>query len=259
MALSLHSAVFGYDPSHPVLRGVSVTLSPGRLVAIIGPNGAGKSTLLRLLAGLRNAQSGDALYDGQAISNMSIRERAQRLVYLPQQSTVAFDYTVREVVEMGAYSLAARSPEAATSSLRTVGLLERSEEAFRILSAGQQQRVSLARALAQLGSAGLAGARYLLADEPVSAMDPHHAIASMGLLRAAVTEGVGVAVVLHDLSLALRFADEVVLLDADGQVYSAGPTGETLTPGALHAIFGLGFERLCDSSGSPAAFVAITR
>lgn len=251
----LQHAFFGYERTRPVLRGVSVILPPGKLVAIIGPNGAGKSTLLRLLAGLRRPQTGEALYNEESIAAIPDRERARKLVYLPQQSSVAFDYTVEEVVAMGRYSHGSQMSEAAEASLRTVGLFDRAGDPFHILSAGQQQRVNLARAIAQLGFSQSKEERYLLADEPVSAMDPHYALASMLLLRELASRGIGVAVVLHDLSLALRFADEVVLLDPEGRVHSYGATGEVLTPAALKAIFEVEFERLNDSQGRPASFV----
>jgi len=255
VALLLQHVFFGYEPSRPVLRGVSVALPPGKVVAIIGPNGAGKSTLLRLMAGLRRPQTGEAMYNETAIATIPDRERARKLVYLPQQSSVAFDYSVEEVVAMGRFAHGAHTPEAATSSLRTVGLRDRAGDPFHILSAGQQQRANLARALAQLGFNHSQDVRYLLADEPVSAMDPHHALASMLLLRELASRGIGVAVVLHDLSLALRFADEVVLLDSEGRVHSYGATNVVLTPAALKAIFEVEFEQLNDSKGRPASFV----
>jgi len=253
--LLLQHVFFGYEPSRPVLRGVNVLLSPRKFMAIIGPNGAGKSTLLRLLAGLRRPQTGEAMYNDEPIAGLADKERARRLVYLPQQSSLAFDYTVEEVVAMGRFSHGSRAPEAAESSLSTVGLLNRAEDPFHILSAGQQQRVNLARAIAQLGFNSSQDQRYLLADEPVSAMDPHHALSSMLLLRELSSRGIGVAVVLHDLSLALRFADEVVLLDATGRVHAHGATGVTLTAASLKAIFEVDFEQLNDSMGRPAAFV----
>jgi iron complex transport system ATP-binding protein len=253
--LLLQHAFFGYEHARPVLRGVSVIVRPGKLVAVIGPNGAGKSTLLRLLAGLRQPQTGEVLINDEQIAGIPDRERARRLVYLPQQSSVAFDYTVEEVVAMGRYSHGASTPEAAEASLRTVGLFDRADDPFHILSAGQQQRVNLARAIAQLGFNQAQNERYLLADEPVSAMDPHYALASMLLLRDLASRGIGVVVVLHDLSLALRFADEVVLLDLEGRVHSCGATSDVLTPVALKAIFEVEFEQLNDSKGRPASFV----
>jgi len=255
VALLLQHVYFGYEPSRPVLRGVSAVFPPGKVVAIIGPNGAGKSTLLKLLAGLRRAQTGEVMYNETDIAKMTDRERAQRLVYLPQHSSVAFDYTVQEVVAMGRFAHGAHTPEAAESSLRTVGLHQRANDAFHTLSAGQQQRVTLARAIAQIGFNHSREEKFLLADEPVSAMDPHHALASMLLLRELASRGIGVAVVLHDLSLALRFANEVVLLDPDGKVHSYGNTETALTSSALHSVFGIEFEQLRDAKGRPAAFV----
>lgn len=253
--LVLQHVSFGYEHTRPVLRGVSVSFSPGKLVAIIGPNGAGKSTLLRLLAGLRRPDAGAALLNEAAIAEMPERDRARHLVFLPQQSAVAFDYTVGEVVSMGRYAHGPGAPEATESALRAVGLGERAGDPFHTLSAGQQQRANLGRALAQLGFNAAPEGRYLLADEPVSAMDPHFALASMLLLRELASRGVGVAAVVHDLSLALRFADEVVMLDQSGRVHSYGKAAEVLTPAALKTVFEVDFEQLNDSRGKPAAFV----
>ncbi len=237
-----------------MLRGVSAAFAPGKVTAIIGPNGAGKSTLLKLLAGLREPASGRVLLGTDGVTSLPLRTRARRLVYLPQQSSVAFDYTAGEVVAMGEFAHE-HSTAGADSALREVGLGARAADPFRTLSAGQQQRVGLARSLAQIGARGSSEARFLLADEPVSAMDPHHAIATMTILHELATDGIGVVVVLHDLSLALRFADEATLLDANGRVHARGNVSEVLTTDALGSIFEMKFERLVDSHGRPAAFV----
>lgn len=252
--LALLNVSFGYEVARPVLRDVSAVFAPGAVSAIIGCNGAGKSTMLKLLAGLRRPTGGSAAYGTQAIAELSARERARRVIYLPQQSSVAFDYSVREVVEMGAF-MHASSAHVADAALERVGLIDRAGDLFLTLSAGQQQRVNLARAIAQLGTLQATEEKFLLTDEPVSAMDPHHAQLAMGLLREIASSGVGVVVVLHDLSLVLRFADEVVLLGNGGRIHSHGKAESVMTSGALEEVFGIGFERLCDSRGSAAAFV----
>lgn len=237
-----------------MLRDVSVEFASGTVIAIVGCNGAGKSTMLKLLAGLRRPTTGSTTHGAHEVAELSASERARRLVYLPQQSSVAFDFSVREVVEMGALAHS-NARQAADAALDRVGLRERVHDQFLTLSAGQQQRVTLARALAQIGANQAGREKYLLADEPVSAMDPHHAVATMRLLRELASGGVGVVVVLHDLSLVARFADEVVLLGKQGEIHSRGRTESVMTPVALEEIFEIGFERLNDSRGTAAAFV----
>lgn len=254
VALVLEQVSFAYESTRPVLAGLSVAFSPGKVTAIIGPNGAGKSTLLKLAVGLRAPGAGRVMLADREISLVSVRERAERLIYLPQHSSVAFDYTASEVVAMGMFARE-HSGQSADSALRSVGLESRANDAFHTLSAGQQQRVGLARALAQIGARQAEGERFLLADEPASAMDPPHAMATLATLREIAADGIGVAIVLHDLSLALRFADEAILLDASGHLLAAGAVGRVLTTGALSALFGIEFEQLLDACGRPAAFV----
>ncbi len=265
MTLDLRQVSFGYSPKSPVLRAVNASFEPARLTAIIGPNGAGKSTLLRLLAALREPTEGSVTLDATALLSIPRAERAARLVYLPQQSTVAFDYTAFEVVAMGLYAHGhASGREPVQIALAEVGLSERADDPFSTLSAGQQQRVTLARALAQLGPNTDAKPRFLLADEPVSAMDPRHAIEAMTLLRSlassggSTTGGVGVVVVLHDLSLALRFADNAILLTSGGTLAAAGPVRDVLTRQHLEPLFGIAFETLLDQQRRPAAFIPAT-
>ncbi|HEX8877130.1 MAG TPA: ABC transporter ATP-binding protein [Phycisphaerales bacterium] len=258
MPLACTNCTFAYTPGQPVVRGVSVSLEAGRMTAIIGPNAGGKTTLLRLLVGLRDASDGSVTIDDQAVAGMASAERARRLVYVPQHSEVAFAFSTREVVTLGSFAAGRRGAEdAAARALAEVQLEDRAEAAFTTLSAGQQQRATLARALVQLDawSERGAGARYLLADEPVSAMDPRQALRSLAMVRQLASRGIGVVCVLHDLSLVLRFADEVVMLAAGGRVLAAGPTRETVTAERLGELYGVGFEPLRDARGEAAAFV----
>ena len=252
--LVLEEATFGYTPARPVVNAVTASLAPARLTVLLGPNGAGKSTLLRLLAGLRAPTRGRVLFGGAPVVNMTETARAGCIAYMPQNSPVAFDYTVAQVAAMGLYG-ARGGPTAAREALGSVGVLELAEEPFAALSAGQQQRVTLARTLAQMGPKP--EGKFLLADEPVSAMDPVHALGAMELLRRTARRGAGVVVVLHDLALALRFADEVLLLGASGRLLACGPCAEVLRAPALESLFGIGFEELRDAERNLAAFVPV--
>jgi iron complex transport system ATP-binding protein len=259
VTLTASDISFSYAPGRPVLRAVSVRLCAGAVTVIIGPNGAGKSTLLRILAGLARPASGSVALADRDLARVTHRQRARLLAYLPQRPSLAFAFTVRQVVGLGRYA-AARTPGVIDRALAMVGLADRAGEPFGELSAGQQQRASLARALAQLDLDDLARSASglaLLADEPVSAMDPLQALRTMELLRAAAGRGLAVGVVLHDLSLAARFADRAVLLSPQGTVAAQGPGADVLRPEALAPVFGVGFRRLEDAASGAAALVPV--
>ena len=243
MPLRAHAISFAYSPSAPVLRDVSADVPAGHITAIIGPNGAGKSTLLRILLGVLTPDSGRVEFGGAVLAGIPRREAAARLAYIPQYSAVAFPFTVREVVTLGRYASASGETAAAETAMRAAEVLDRADESFGILSAGQQQRVTVARALAQLG--GRADGA-LLADEPVSAMDPSHALQTLGLFKALASRGVAVAVVLHDLYLVSLFATRVLVLGERGSVIAQGPTREVLTTATLERAFSVRFRELRD-------------
>lgn len=243
--------VFAYDPARPVLAGVSAEFPPGQITAVIGPNGAGKSTLLRLLAGVASPSFGRvSMGDRPILASIPRQERARRIALIPQHSDVAFPFAVREVVRMGLYAAERSDGVAAVeSALRQVGLSDRAEDPFGTLSAGQRQRATLARALAQLDlTGGQSGSgKALLADEPVSAMDPAHAMHAMQMLSDLASRGLCVVAVMHDLSLVLRYAAGIAVLGPTGVLVAQGPTRPTLTAEVLSGVFGVPFEPLVAS------------
>jgi iron complex transport system ATP-binding protein len=252
-ALAAEEVNFAFTPGRPVLDGVSAEVHPATITGVIGPNGAGKSTLLRVLGGLLRPQRGSVLLDGRDISQLPPRSLAPRLAYLAQRPAVAFAFTVRQVVRLGLYARrGAETDDAAiiTHALETVDALDLIDRPFGALSVGQQQRITLARALAQLD---IARARpettpILLADEPASAMDPKHAAHTMSILRSLAQRGAAVVVVLHDLTLAARALDGVIALGPEGRVLAQGPTRETLTPDLLHDLFEWNFRWIGDGA-----------
>lgn len=249
---------FGYAPGRPVIRGVSAAFSPGRVTGVIGPNAGGKTTLLRLLAGLRTPERGRVTLAGAGIGEMSVSERARRLVFVPQRSEVAFAFAAREIVALGGLGAEGRAAERVERALAAVELGDVGETVFSNLSAGQQQRATLARALVQVDAWNEGGGhRFVLADEPVSAMDPKHAVSALDVLRDVAARGIGVVCVLHDLALVLRFCDDVLLLKQDGTVLALGPTRETLTPERLEELYGVGFETLRGERGDAAGFIPV--
>lgn len=221
-----------------VLEGVDAQVAPRTLTALVGPNGAGKTTLLRLLAGQLAPDSGTVTLDGTPLDQVPARLRARDLAYLPQGGEAVWPIAVRELVMLG--RLPYRKPfagpgaedrravDAALSAMHVAALGDRPVTE---LSGGERARVLLARALA-------GAPKILLADEPVAGLDPYHALDVMERLRALAADGAAVMVVLHDLTLAARFCDRVVLLK-DGRLAEEGPPGTALAPERVAAVYGV--------------------
>jgi iron complex transport system ATP-binding protein len=216
------------------LRNVTFEARRGRLMAIIGPNGAGKSTLLKCIAGILKP-SGLVELDGRDITNLSPKERAKLIAYVPQASIPEFNFTIEEFVEMGTYFTGGN----VKTALEKVGMLERRGESILKLSGGEYQLVLIARALAQ-------GGEVLLLDEPTSHLDVNHALEIMELVKSLSREKIVVAV-LHDLNLALRYADDVLVLKDGGVVWSG--EAEKLAPEVLESVYGVKFEFVRGSFG----------
>ncbi|MDX9911345.1 MAG: ABC transporter ATP-binding protein [Phycisphaerales bacterium] len=259
MPIALDNVSVSLGPSsREVLRGVSLSLAPARLLAVLGPNGAGKTTLLRVMAGLLPPSSGRATLDGHDLARIPEPERARRVALVPQRSDLAFPFSVRDYVRFGARAGGPAADALVDPALELLELSARSRDAFTDLSAGQQQRATLARALVQLRAVPgrpiePAPARVLLADEPIGAMDPRHAARSMEVLVHLARAGLGVVVVLHDFTLAARHADDVLLLTTEGRVHASAPATEALEPESLREAFGVPFIR--HGSGENVALV----
>jgi iron complex transport system ATP-binding protein len=236
--LSLQSLTFSYRPSAPVLRLLSHAFTPGALTVLIGPNGSGKSTLLRLLLGVLTPTSGRVLCDGRDVSSQPPGPRSRRIAYIPQRADAIFAFTAAEMVSMGSGGV----PTSALvmQALTQVDLLAHAHTPMPMLSIGQQQRVLVARALAQLGSGSLHG-KALLADEPTAAMDPRHALLTLETLRGLASRGATVIMIAHDIPLAARWADECLLLTSAGEIAASGPATQVLIPRHLELAFDVPF------------------
>ena len=247
-------------PGRPLLATVHARLAPGRFTAILGPNGAGKSTLLSMLSGQRAPRSGSVSLGVRALSAIAALELARLRAVLPQETAVAFDFTVQEVVEMGRFphrqSPSRQEARIAHDAMEATGVAHLAGRGVNTLSGGERARAHLARALAQIWEPRPDGAtRWLLLDEPTAALDLAHQHQAMALVRRwAVEQGIGVVAVLHDLNLALRYAHDTVLLGA-GRC-DAGPTGETLDAAAIARVWGVECSEVRASDGVPQFLVA---
>ncbi len=220
----------------PVLKDISLSLSSGHLVALVGPNGAGKTTLLRALAGLVPSD-GAVHVGGDALGSLSLRERAKRFAYLPQGHIVHWPLPARDIVALGRYPHGATDParltpqdaEAVLRAMQAADVVEFAARRATELSGGERSRVALARVLA-------VEAPVILADEPTSSLDPRHQLDVMKTLRAAADRGVLVIVVTHDLGLAARFADRILVLSG-GRLVSQGAALEALTEQVMADVF----------------------
>ncbi|AMQ18450.1 ABC transporter ATP-binding protein [Thermococcus peptonophilus] len=207
-----------------VLKDLEIEARRGELLAIIGPNGAGKSTLLKSLVGILKP-IGKVELDGKDLLSLKPAERARLITYVPQSSFPEFAFTVEEFVEMGSYMTGGSVEEA----LKKVGLWERRRDRITTLSGGEFQLALIARALAQ-------GSRAVLLDEPTSHLDVNHALTVMELLRGLKAEKI-IITVLHDVNLALEYADRLVVMK-DGEKFWEGKPGE-ITPDVLERVYGI--------------------
>jgi iron complex transport system ATP-binding protein len=219
-----------------IVHDVSFSVTGGEFVGLIGPNGAGKSTLVRAALGLAKRSAGSVAVDGQALDQLSARERARRIAFLPQERRVEWRLPVHDVVMLGRFphhdgfgGPSAADHAAVDRALEAVDAREIADRPVTVLSGGERSRVLLARALA-------VEAPLLFVDEPASALDPYHQIHVMEILRERARAGAGVLAVVHDLSLAARFMDRLILLKA-GDVLADGPPEEVLSPERLAAAY----------------------
>lgn len=228
-----------------ILKGVRIESNTNEFVGIIGPNGSGKSTLLKCIYRILKPDAGQVFLDGEELRTMSVRDSARKMAVVAQHNYYNFDFTVREVVLMG------RAPhkkamerdnaedfEIAGNALRTVEMEEFAERNFSTLSGGEQQRVILARALAQQTPC-------LILDEPTNHLDITH---QLQLLQIVKNLNVTVISAIHDLNIAAMFCDRLYVLKK-GEIVGAGTPQEVLTPEFIREIYRVDTEIVRDSSG----------
>jgi iron complex transport system ATP-binding protein len=230
--LRAESVSFAYEPGRPVFNSVNASVAGGETIGLVGPNGSGKSTLLRVMCGLLRPQGGGVLLNGKPLAGYPGRDRARRVAFLPQAVNPAFALSVFEVVCLGRYphtgafgALGPRDKEAAERCMRDTEVEHLRARDFLTLSGGERQRVLLASILAQ-------EPEILLLDEPTSALDIHHQTEIFSLLDRLAhgrQGGYGILVVTHDLNLAARFCDRILLMGLDHSMLAEGPHDSVLT------------------------------
>lgn len=247
MKLELQNAGLKLD-GRWIVRDLSLELRGGKLLALIGPNGSGKSTLLRLLGGLWRTTEGAVLLDDNQLNHLPRRSIARGIAYTPQDTHLDFAFTVREVVAMGRHAHLSRFQSegeadraAVSEAMRRADVARLSERFVTELSGGERQRVLIARSLAT-------EAPIILLDEPTANLDIAHALDVLELCRSLARESKAIAVALHDLNLAARFADDIAMLN-HGRIVAHGPASSVLSPELIREVFGVKATRATAESG----------
>ena len=235
MRLEVRDLRYGYTPEREVVRGVSFTVRAGECVAVLGTNGVGKTTMLKCINRVIRPQAGEVLVDGQPVHRLSGRELAQRIGYVPQVCEFA-DSSVFDAVLLGRkpflqWDVTKRDLEIVQDVLRRMGLEEYAHREVNALSGGERQKVSIARALAQQ-------APVLLFDEPTSSLDLRNQLEVLDMTKQVVRQqGLAAVVILHDLNLALRFADRFLVMK-EGTVRAFGGR-EVVDPEMIREVYGV--------------------
>jgi iron complex transport system ATP-binding protein len=224
-----------------IVHGVSLEAKAGQLTAIVGPNGSGKTTMMKAVAG-ELPSKGEITINGHALAALEPWQLAVKRAVLPQAATIAFPFTVREIVRLGLTvgpnRHAERIDAITAEALAAVDLAGFAGRFYQELSGGEQQRVQLARVLSQIWEPVLDGEPcFLMLDEPVSALDIRHQLTIMTLARRYCESGGGVIAVMHDLNLTAMFADHMVMMRS-GRIERAGPPADVMTDDAMEAVFG---------------------
>lgn len=221
-----------------ILKGVNISLNSGELVGLIGPNGAGKSTLLKALSGLLPMASGSITLDGKPLSKLPDQKRAQLIAYLPQNGPAHWNLNVEALVSLGRlphHGNNHNNYKAVIRALELTRLINLRHRTMDTLSGGERMRVLLARALA-------VESPILLADEPIAALDPLQQLQTLEILRNQAHAGMIVVVVLHDLTLASRYCDRLLLMNR-GEIQADGSAQTVLDDKNIIDAYGISVHR----------------
>ncbi len=245
--ISIENVSFGYSKKSEILSGVNAKIERGTVTALVGPNGSGKTTLLRITSGILAQKSGKIFIDGEDASLISRIERAKKIAYLPQTRSIP-DVTVSRLVLSGRFPHTTffhryknDDFQKAKESIKKLGIEDLSEKNLLELSGGQRQKAYIAMALSQCAPA-------LLLDEPLTFLDTRQQLELLSLVKNLAAEGKAVLMVIHDLSLALSYADRLIVL-SNGKIISDSSPHEAIQNGAIEEAFGVKIEKAFTKSG----------
>lgn len=234
-----------------LLRDVSLELRPGRVLVVLGPNGAGKSTLLKCLTGELSVSKGEVIIEDRHLNDWTPLELARQRSVMSQSSSLHFSFKVRDIALMGRtmhqrWFEAEKDDRLLKEVLLAVGLAGFEDKDYSVLSGGEKQRVQFARALAQIWGESKNQAeglrrKVLFLDEPISNLDFEHQLSVLHQVDQLKKKGVAVFVILHDLNLAVRYADELLVLKEGQVAYQGGPEGMT-NPSLIKSVFNVDVE-----------------
>jgi iron complex transport system ATP-binding protein len=227
----------------PVLRGINASFGPGQLHVIVGPNGSGKSTFIKAISGEWPVLSGTISYDGHPLAAETKPVLARRRAVMSQLPELNFPVRVDDIVMMGRYPHFAwrhgsHDTAICRQAMEQLSVLPLADRDYLTLSGGERQRVQFARALAQIWDPSQTGNRYLFLDEPVSSLDIHFQHEFLGLARSLAASGIILIAVLHDLNLALEYADRILFLK-EGNIVAEGDAPAIVTPQLIREVFGI--------------------
>ncbi len=230
-----------------ILEDINIEIKKGMILSILGPNGAGKSSLLNILSGDIESNIGNVFYDNTDIKNISIQERAFIRSVMSQNQPIVFDFSVRDIVEMGwldkgNIKYSNNINNAIIGVLNDCEIAHLEKRKFNTLSGGEQRRVHFARSLIQLWrESGNKDSRYLMLDEPTSNLDLSHQIKLMNMLKKLANNGVGILLILHDLNLAFNFSDYIAIIK-NGKLFAYDKPLNIINKNILEDVFELTFN-----------------
>lgn len=248
MKLAITDLSFGYN-GKATIEDVFLEVERGAVVSLVGPNGAGKSTLIKCIDRILRPQRGTVLVDGKAASLMGSKDFSRMMGYVPQSTKEIFPYTVFDIVLMGrrphiGWRVTGGDVKVVAKTLKFMGIEQFASRYFDELSGGEKQKIAMARAIVQ-------EPEILLLDEPTSNLDIKHQLEVMRTVRLLVEKGgISAIMAMHDLNLASRFSDKIVMLK-DGRVFEMGRPESVLIPENIEKVYGVRAEVIKDSTGRP--------